>query len=145
MATKKTKIDDFEDDLNDISPELLQKIKDEVKAELQKDNEKLKDEIKKKRSVEKRMRTQYVNKMSDSDLPWFMMVATTPEEDFEVDEAGLAYEMEWNTPFQQFLVSKKIMGSNDLDRVEHWLIEMLHSIIESKEAEKMENNDSEFE
>lgn len=141
MATKKTKIDNFEDDLKDIDPKVIALIKKQVKEEIAKDDEQLKAELKKTRASEKRVRTQYINKMMTSDVPWFDLIATAPDG----DDAGLEYRMEWNTSFQRFLVSKKMMGVDDLERVEHWLIEMLHNIIEQKEAEKLENGESEFE
>jgi hypothetical protein len=141
VARKKTKIDNFEEDLKSIDPKVIELIKKQVREELAKDDIQLKEELKKKLAVEKRLRTQYVNKMLKSDTPWFELVATAPID----DDSGLEYQMEWNTSFQRFLVSKKIMGVDDLERVEHWLIEMLHNIIEQKEKDKLEKGESEFE
>lgn len=142
MTTKKkTKIDDLEEDLKNISPELIELIKNQVRAEIQKDDAELKDELRKKRANEKRLRTQYINKMELSDVPWFTLTAMAPDE----DNSGLEYQMDWNVSFQKFLIGNKITGIDDVERVEHWLIEMLHNIIEQKEAEKMEKDESEFE
>lgn len=142
MTTKKrTKIDDFEEDLKSIDPKVIELIKTQVREELAKDDAQLKDELKKKRTSEKRVRTQYINKMVQSDLPWFNLESTAPDN----DDTVLQYTMEWNTSFQNFLISKKITGIDDLERVEHWLIEMLHNIIEQKEEEKLEKGGSTFE
>lgn len=139
MTTKrKTKIDDFEDDLKKIDPKIIEALKSEIKEDLKRDENDLKEKIKKIRATEKRMHTQYVNRMLKSDLPWFELVSTTTDDG--VNE-GLAYVLEWNTAFQQFLVSKGVMGANDLDRTTSWLVEMLHVVIEQKEMEK----ESEFE
>lgn len=139
--TRKTKIDDFEQALEDIDPKLVQFLKEKVKTELEQDDEKLKQELKKKSTNEKRAKTQYVNRMHESNNPWFMLI-TSPPDDEKME--GLSYELDWNLPFQSFLSQRKIGGVDDIDRVENFLVEMLHSIIERKEEERLEKGESEF-
>ena len=143
MVKKTTKIDDFEDALENLDPKLLNALKEKVRTEIEKDNNELKEELKKRRTNEKRVRTQYINRMNDSDLPWFILIAF-PSDD-EEEGTGLGYELDWNTAFQLFLTQQKIGGIDDLDRVENFLVEMLHNIIERKEEERLEKGESEFE
>jgi len=142
IKKKTTKIDDFEDALENLDPKLLNALKEKVRTEIEKDNNELKEELKKRRTNEKRARTQYINRMNDSDLPWFILIASPPNEG---ENEGLSYELDWNTAFQLFLTQQKIGGIDDLDRVENFLVEMLHNIIERKEEERLEKGESEFE
>lgn len=137
---KKNKIDDFEEDLKNIDPKVIDLIKNQIREELTKDDDQLKEELKKEKIAEKRVKTQYLNKMMKSNVPWFDLTATSTED----EESVLQYELEWNTSFQRFLIQNKIAGTNDLERTEHWLIEMLHNIIEIKESKKLDKNESEF-
>lgn len=125
-----------------IDPETLELLKSQIRDEMQKDYDGMKEELKKEYEAEESVKNDYFKKMLGSPRPWFVMVSTTPE-DKTID--GLAFEMQWNEAFQKLLITKKITGIDELDRIENYLIEMLHNIIEQKEVEKEEKEMSEFE
>lgn len=117
------------EDIDGISPELIDQIKKQVIQEMR-DEKKLEEEEKKFRQQEEReLHEQYVIRMKNSPDPWVEVVG------WNESDQGVKVELEWNPPFIKLLRDNGISGADDDQVVQKWLILMMHDLTNNENEE----------
>jgi len=121
------------DDLAEIKAQLKAQIFNELKDE----HTRKMEEAKFRREEEDNEHTKYIEKMKASPDPWVDIIGWV-----RTDE-GIKIELEWNSPFVDYLKVNGITGADDEQVVQKWVTLLLRDMAD--QMEERFDGDSKFE
>jgi len=111
---------------------LMEEMKEELKRELKSEAEKEADAERLRKEQIKKERQEYVQKMKESDESWMDIEA------WDEDGTGAKIELDWNDAFIKHLRDNGIVGTDDDQVVQKWLILLMQDMTGKMEDEKEE-------